>query len=207
MSKIPDNIDGNILLHLFAQIGEADALEELLKSNRANIDHRSSLGQTALMAAVNCDHVDVVLRLIKLGTDINAIDQFGNTALMVAAAKGDTEITAILIKAGAALDVRDMFGETALLAALSWDQPATARQLIEAGCDTSIINQQWEDARSMAEKSGMHDIVTLIDDIKKAEERAAIVAALARDADANAHNRNVIRKTVKAPPKPRPPGR
>ena len=80
-----------------------------------------------------------VKRLIEVGADVNAQDDYGNTALMVALEMGYIEIAKLLIDAGAYVNAQDYYGDTALMLASGGGHPEIVKLLIEAGADVNAV--------------------------------------------------------------------
>jgi ankyrin repeat protein len=96
-------------LHTAAQAGPYAALERLL-SEGADVNARSSAGETPLMLAAARGRLDVIGLLIDRGADVNAVTDAGNTALMLAAARGQVDAARALMERGARTDHRNKFG-------------------------------------------------------------------------------------------------
>ncbi|MEO1185214.1 MAG: ankyrin repeat domain-containing protein, partial [Cyanobacteria bacterium J06636_27] len=83
-----------------AETGNLIKVKNLIKAG-VNINGFSPTGNTALLAAVNNNHIDIVKTLIKAGADINLPDKtICYTPVMKASMREHTEIVRILIKAG-----------------------------------------------------------------------------------------------------------
>jgi uncharacterized protein len=102
-------------LHAAAQIGTYAALTQLLSAG-ADVNARSSGGETPLMLAASRGRLDIIDLLIERGADVNAATEAGNTALMLAAARGQVDAARALIERGARADHRNKFG----LGAIDW---------------------------------------------------------------------------------------
>lgn len=90
-------------------------LVELLITNGAAVDLRSSKGRTALMYAARNGDTPAVNVLLKSRASVNTADYEGETALMKAAASSCNEETVrALISAGADVTARDNKGRDAL---------------------------------------------------------------------------------------------
>jgi ankyrin repeat protein len=76
----------------------------------------------------------------------------GNTALILAASKNSNEALQLLLEAGAELEHRNATGNTALIVATAADAYDAADALIAAGANPKLRNNQFESAKSIAEK-------------------------------------------------------
>ena len=103
------------VLHAAAQAGSDDALSRLLAEG-ADVNARSTGGETALMLAAARGRLDAIGLLIERGADVNAATDAGNTALMLAAARGQVDAARTLLAHGARADHRNKFG----LGAADW---------------------------------------------------------------------------------------
>ncbi|MEO0839743.1 MAG: ankyrin repeat domain-containing protein [Cyanobacteria bacterium J06643_5] len=128
-----------------AETGNLVKVKNLIKAG-VNINGFSPTGNTALLAAVNNNHIDIVKTLIKAGADINLPDKnICNTPLMKAAMREHTEIVRILIKAGADVNIHTDYEYTALMRAEDSDNPEIIKLLKDAGAKNyhEIPVSQW----------------------------------------------------------------
>lgn len=96
-----------------AETGDTAAVRALL-SEGAEVDERTSHGDTALMRAAASGHVEMVLLLLDAGADVNAMATSGMTALMRASFFGHTGVVRALLDRGADPHLTDRTGMTAL---------------------------------------------------------------------------------------------
>ena len=75
---------------------------------------QTSLGETALMFAIEKGHNEIARLLIENGADIDAQDKYQRTALMRASARGNTDMVALLVENGADVNVKDQKDLSAL---------------------------------------------------------------------------------------------
>ncbi|KAL7937834.1 ankyrin repeat-containing domain protein [Trichoderma chlorosporum] len=92
--------DGSTALHMAAEYGHTEILEELLSaSENLRMDIRTVDGQTPLhLAVIKSQEVTIIQELFRLGADINAIDKQGRTALYAAVCFSDIEMVLGLLK-------------------------------------------------------------------------------------------------------------
>ena len=104
-------------------------------------------GQTALIAAVNKNHIDIVTVLIEAGADINLGRGGSNnhTPLMEAAYGGHIEIVQMLIKARADVNIHTDYGITAIYQAQRKGNPEIIKLLRDSGARNyhEIPVSQW----------------------------------------------------------------
>ena len=103
----------------------------LLRSKEIDLNDKSLYGKTALLSALEREHIKLAMELILRGADVNVADVKGKTALMYASEKGFLKVVRALIERGANVNAVDSFGETALLYAKEY--PAVVRELIKHG--------------------------------------------------------------------------
>src|ERR1700730_3424573 len=80
----------------------------------------------------------MVLDLLRRGTNADARDCYGQTALMLAAHAGHRDVVETLIAYGADLNITAKFGLSALMLALIAGHAEVAHLLAKAGADLSL---------------------------------------------------------------------
>lgn len=85
--------------------GDAAAVRALIAQG-ADVDARDSHGQTGVMLAAHCGHLDIVRMFVESGANLDVTAKFTLTALMLAILGGHVEIARLLTDAGADLHVR-----------------------------------------------------------------------------------------------------
>jgi ankyrin repeat protein len=119
-------------LHYFAQVGDVEAVEELI-ARKKNPNARTIAGITPLMQAAALGYSSIVSRLLAAGAEVNAVDVWRDTALLAAAGGGHEDTVSILLKAGADPTIRSvMAGGTAAEFAEKNGHAQIARQLRDA---------------------------------------------------------------------------
>ena len=118
----------------------AEPFDRVLRTSRASIDSRDSLGRTALhLAAYNRDANDIDI-ILRHGANPDLGDRHGKTPLHVASALGSASCTNALIAGGANLESTDQFGDTALHHACMRGHVHIVELLLKAGADTEAQN-------------------------------------------------------------------
>ena len=76
----------------------------------AGIDLANRPGRTALTAASETGHIEVVRLLPEAGAHIELADDVGSTALLMASYRGHSEVVCLLLDAGALIDFANIEG-------------------------------------------------------------------------------------------------
>ncbi len=110
-------------------------LIELLLEHGANIEHKDSLGRTALSRAIDLGKLEIIELLLEKGADVNSTDNRGTSPPWRAVdQRVDTAVAELLITHGADINHKDKRGTTPLeLACSKWGNPKTAQLLREKG--------------------------------------------------------------------------
>ena len=123
--------------------------------------------QPSVLWATEKRDIALVNALIKEGADVNKTDYIGgHTALQMAVWNHDTEIIRLLLEAGADVDVQESSWTPLIYAAFN-GLTEIAQLLIEAGADLYAVNEQGENALTIAEKNGHQDIVKILREAMK----------------------------------------
>lgn len=124
------------------------ALLDLLVELGVPIDGQdtTSLGYTALGAAVQGNATAAVERLLALGADVDGGDSIQGTPLHHAAVGGQADLAALLLRAGARVDAEDDQGVTPLIRVAVHADAAVVRPLDEHGVPGDPIPHPLHDA-------------------------------------------------------------
>ena len=95
--------------------GDVAELDRLLACYRQDVDAADYDGSTALHAAAQAGHADVVLRLLDSGAAVDAPTRCGDTPLHLAAGEGHLRAAEALVERGAAPEARTIYGATPLV--------------------------------------------------------------------------------------------
>ncbi len=93
-----------------------------------------------LFKAVRDGNVDLLVRLLNQGINLNIVDENANNALILAILNGKNEIINILLNAKFNLDHRNSDGVNALFLALLRENLSLVRSLLQAGANPNIPN-------------------------------------------------------------------
>jgi len=119
--------------------GDLAQVEALLRSG-ADIEQRDAAGRTAVLAATDGNHADVVRALIARGANVNAQDHQRDSAFLLAGARGYTDIVRATLSAGADLKSTNRYGGTALIPACHHGHLETVRLLLTTAIDVNHVN-------------------------------------------------------------------
>lgn len=160
--------NGNTALHYSVSHSNFDIVQLLLNTGVCNVNHQNKAGYTALMLAALAaveqeEDMAVVRRLFALGNVNAKASQAGQTALMLAVSHGRQEMVEALLACGADINLQDEEGSTALMCACEHGRAGTVRLLLsQPACNASIVDNDGNDAVSIALEAGHRDIAALI---------------------------------------------
>ena len=120
--------------------GDVAAVRQALAAGAA-LETRDGRQRTALMAAVQGNHIEVARLLIEAKADVNAKDDIHDSPYLLAGARGYLEILRLTLAHGADLRSINRFGGTALIPAAERGHVETVKTLIEAGVDVDHVNR------------------------------------------------------------------
>ncbi len=169
-----------------AQGNEATELVEVLIKNGADINFRSSNGNTPLITAANYGHLEIVEILIKNGAVLDCQNVVGLTALHISAMRKFINIVKVLLEAGADTNIQDYedkmtpLGRIILHRTNRNDITATTsyikekndtnvqmvKLLLKYKADPNILNQYDSSSLITSSRIGDQEIVELLLDAK-----------------------------------------
>ncbi len=120
--------------------GDTPAVQRLV-ADGADLDARDRSGRTALLAAVQGNHIAAARVLIDAGSDVNAKDALQDSPYLFAGASGHLDILRMTLSHGADLRSTNRYGGTALIPACERGHVDTVRTLIAAGVDVDHVNR------------------------------------------------------------------
>lgn len=121
----------------------------LILDRKIDVNFRNEIGESALHIAVFNGRACMVLELLRLGANPNAVNNIGFTPLFVVK---DIEIVSILLKHGANINHQDNKGFTPLMQAIRKEEWEVFLYLLEMGADTTIANHEGRTAARIATK-------------------------------------------------------
>ncbi|XP_051157877.1 uncharacterized protein LOC127279521 [Leptopilina boulardi] len=122
--------------------GFSDIVHNLLTPN-ISVNCQLQDGYTLLHFACKAENLTNVKQLLRLGADINAMDENQMSPLYISIKEFSVDVTRFLMKS-ADIEARDKFGETPLFLAIEEDNMKSIRLLLEAGANVNSINDYNE---------------------------------------------------------------
>jgi len=144
---------------LAARDGHGELVDYLIKQ-RAKVDARNAVGDTALRLAAFRGHLKVAELLIAGGAAVNMSGDW--TPLAYAAYNGHTDIARLLVKSGADVDAATGNGTTALIVAAKGGHIEIVKLLLANRADPNKKLESGETALDIALKSQNTDIGDLL---------------------------------------------
>jgi ankyrin repeat protein len=155
--------DGKSVLYWAAEAGTEAMLLTLLKAG-ANPNQTSSLGETALMKAVEHANISAVCVLLRAKVKTESADINGDTALIHACKKNNQEILNMLLVAGADLEKANLSGRTCLMIACTSGHAAVVKYLLKMGASVDFPHpfHNGDNALHLVCKSGQTEIAQIL---------------------------------------------
>ncbi len=154
-------VNGMTPIMLAASRGSAKIIG-LLSAQGADPNKRGSAKRTALLYAVEKNHIEAAERLLAYGADIDAYDNGRLTPLIMAADRGFTDLGLLLLDKGADPNIQHSQGWTALIDAAKNDDIKLVNALLEAGADKDTAMTNGMNARDIAKQYGHKEIVKIL---------------------------------------------
>ncbi|KAK6603745.1 ankyrin repeat protein [Botrytis cinerea] len=152
----------NPAMTLACNTGDEDLVEQLLvlgvNPNAKDVDS----GSTALIEASRGGLLRSVKRLLKLGGNINAMNNAKEAPLLLAARHGFDEITKCLLDANANIEIKNESKETPLLLAVRYDNEVVTKLLLTKGADANAESNTDETPLILATRNRNDDITKLL---------------------------------------------
>ena len=117
------------------------------------IRDRNNYQETVLMAATRHGQLDIVQRLIAMGSEINATNKIGDTALYLASERGHLYVVKALCELGAKVNTANLGGWTPLMMASALAHLEIMQVLLDYGADYRPQNNWQSTALNEASKS------------------------------------------------------
>lgn len=129
----------------------------------ADIEAKSSSGDTPLMQALKSDQDDAVDTLIEAGASADALDNDEATVLQVAITSGKPDVAIRLLDNIAdSISAKNSDGETALLLAIKEGQNDLVQALVDKNCDLTIADNSGKAAIHHSIESSNVDLLEIL---------------------------------------------
>ena len=145
-------------IYMAAMRGHTEILCACLDAG-ANINRRTSAGQTAMMVAARLGHVECFDELGSRGAALNLVDGRGNAVVHYAVSRNRIGMVNQLIVHHADLNLPGEGGFTPLQLAIREEHDPIAQMLIDAGVDVDARNDGGATALHLACARGMRQVV------------------------------------------------
>ncbi|XP_043074551.1 ankyrin repeat and SOCS box protein 2 isoform X2 [Puntigrus tetrazona] len=156
------NKDGWIPLHDAAYYGQDQCIKIILRAQPGIINQRTLKEQTALMLAVNREHLACVECLLEKGADPDIANKERETALYKACEKENPAMVAMLLNYGAAVNKSCIQGWTALHESVCRNNVEICEMLMKAGAKVSMANMYGITPIFVAAQSGKVDTLRML---------------------------------------------
>jgi hypothetical protein len=150
--------NGEPVLIIAARAGYTGTVDALLAA-KANVNARSKVGDTAIMACALSGHLDLVKKLRARGAEI---DGTGWTPLIYAATGGQDAVVTYLLAEGANVNAVSPNGTSALMMAVREGKGSTVTLLIARGANVSQRNQSGATALAWALRGNEQDMAAAL---------------------------------------------
>lgn len=150
----------------FVHAARTGAIDELRKylDQGAEIDGFDTLDQTALIAAIDHNHIDIVRLLLDRGANVQRADQAGWTPLIHSIYfGGNAELLNLLIDRGADVNARNDRGVTAIYLAAASGREEQVELLLKRGADAKLATKSGYTPIRIAQLRGYARIVALLE--------------------------------------------
>ncbi|GLH11416.1 E3 ubiquitin-protein ligase mind-bomb [Gryllus bimaculatus] len=141
--------------------GDAQKCEESLKRPDADVNGVFS-GHTALQAASQNGHLEVIKILLRHKADVEIEDKDGDRAVHHAAFGDEPGVMELLAHAGADLNARNKRRQTALHIAVNKGHMGVVKTLLELGCHPSLQDSEGDTPLHDAISKKRDDMLTLL---------------------------------------------
>ena len=131
----------------------------LLLDYKANIEHRTKSGSTAMMEAAQGGHAEVAKVLLDRGADVG---NFRDTALGIAAEKGHYKFVELLLARHAPIDIKNKKGTTPLWMACYAGHIDVVKALVLSGADADATDGRKVSCLVAALRKGHVDVVRFL---------------------------------------------
>ncbi|XP_046464606.1 E3 ubiquitin-protein ligase MIB1-like [Daphnia pulex] len=143
--------------------GDTQKVEEILKRVDADVNGVFA-GHTALQAASQNGHLEVIKVLLRYKADVEIEDKDGDRAVHHAAFGDEPSVMEVLAQSGADLNARNKRRQTALHIAVNKGHVGVVKTLLELGCHPSLQDSEGDTPLHDAISKKRDDMLTLLID-------------------------------------------
>lgn len=155
----PNSVDGKNFLHLAVEKGQSETAETLIAGG-ADIEAKTSYGNTPLLCALDLLQADTAGLLLENGADVNAANSMGDTALHYTTDDRLRDTSELLIVGGLDVNVRNDANDTPLYCAARDGAKAVVELLLSEGAD---INAAKPDGRTALHAAAFHNHIEIVE--------------------------------------------
>nr|XP_006814876.1 PREDICTED: E3 ubiquitin-protein ligase mib1-like [Saccoglossus kowalevskii] len=141
--------------------GDSVKIEEILKRTEADVNGMFA-GHTALQAASQNGHIDVVKLLIRHFVDLETEDKDGDRAVHHAAFGDEASVIELIHRAGADLNARNKRRQTALHIGVNKGHIGVVKTLLDLGCHPSLQDTEGDTPLHDSISKKRDDMLTLL---------------------------------------------
>ncbi|KAL7637921.1 UNVERIFIED_CONTAM: hypothetical protein RMT77_011534 [Armadillidium vulgare] len=156
------NEDEETALHIAAETGQKEVVEELIKNYRFLINDENEDGDSPLHLASSNGRTEVVQVLLQASADVEARNTLLWTPLDCASANGHLDVCKLLIENNAPLDPLDKTKTTPLQLAAQNGHTEVIKLLIEKGASVAATDSTFRNALEIATAAGQKDAAIII---------------------------------------------
>lgn len=148
------NKEGMNALLAAAQGGDINTVEYFVTTFKHLLESRDKFLHTPLLAAAHGGHRAICEMLIKLGANLDALNDVGSTALHIAAANDRSAAVEYFMMKKHFLEAKNNKGNTPLLSAARNNATGVCEKLIQAGAKIDETNNEGSNALHLAASEG-----------------------------------------------------
>jgi len=169
--------EGNSPLHIACVGGYADLVTTFVNGVNFNksaeqissgvdivkrpfINQQNAKGLSPLMIAAREDNKEIVEILLRVGADVNVVDESGNSALHLTSQNGFSDLVAKLVQSGCNINLQNSNHITPLAAAIVAGHEEVVEKMIELGANLNI--DVSEDSRTALHLAIMYNLPNVV---------------------------------------------
>jgi|GEM_PF-4942930 len=158
----PQSKGSNNLLVAFVQSGALETAKVMISDPATDINAADASGKTALIAAAQHGHTDIINLLTEKKADTDIRDSDGNTALIYAIEAGYAGIVKILLEKGADPNFTNSQNFSPLICVAKTGNAAIAKLLLEKGAEVNFTTPYQDTPLTWSAYYGHFELVKLL---------------------------------------------